>query len=102
MSERGRYKMPQYKEVIIREQPNVKTGSDWLTIIIALLGALKLVLAAPPFEIEIPDATMDAWANIISVIFMGYGIFANTYLNKKEQQQKDVLEQTGLTKDKTG
>lgn len=94
--------MPEYKQVIIKDEPRVKTTQDWLTLIMAVLGALKLILAAPPFEIEIPSETLDAWANLFALAVTIYGIWKNTYVMRKSKMQKDVLEQTGLINNKNG
>lgn len=91
--------MTEYKQVIVKDTPKVRTSSDWLTLALAILGAVKLVLAAPPFEIIIADETIDAYANLIAIAFTIVGIWQNTYVSKKAQRQKDVLIQTGL-KDK--
>jgi hypothetical protein len=86
----------QTKYVAIPEKPEVSTGPDWLTLILGLLGAIKLLLAAPPLEIQIPNETFDAILNLVSIIFTGVGLWKNTYISKKAQQQKSVLQQTGL------
>lgn len=86
----------QHEQVMVRQDPPVKTTTDWLTLILAALGALKLILAAPPFEYELPQLTVDAWANMISLAFTGYGIWRNTYVSRTAKQQKDVLQQVGL------
>jgi hypothetical protein len=86
----------QTKYVAIPENPDVSTGPDWLTLTLGLLGAIKLLLAAPPLEIQIPNETFDAILNLVSIIFTGIGLWKNTYISKKAQQQKSVLQQTGL------
>lgn len=91
--------MPEHEQVMVRPNPPVNTVKDWLTLALAALGALKLILAAPPFEYELPQQTLDAWANIISLGFTGYGIWKNTYVSPKAKQAKDVLQQVGLKKD---
>lgn len=88
-----------YKTVTVKQDPKVKTTSDWLTLILGFLGAIKLIMAAPPFEITIADETIDGWANLIALAFTAYGLWQNTYVSKQAQRQKDVLQQTGL-KDK--
>lgn len=88
--------MPEFKYIQIPDEPKVDTGKDWLYLSIGLLGAIKLILAAPPFEITLPQETLDAWANLIAVGFTAYGICQNTYISKEAQKQKDVLQQAGL------
>lgn len=87
---------PTRKSVIVKPDPQVKTITDWLTLALAALGALKLILAAPPFEYELAQDTLDAWANMIALGFTGFGIWKNTYTTPKAKQQKDVLQQVGL------
>lgn len=84
------------KEVVIPSNPTVANGTDWLTWIIAMLGALKLVLAVDPINIQIPNETFDAIVNFISVAAVGFGIHKKTYLTNKEKKQKSVIEQAGL------
>lgn len=93
---------PQRKNVIVKPDPQISTITDWLTLTLAALGAIKLILAAPPFEINILPETMDAWANLVAILFAGYGIWANTYTSRKAQQQKDVLQQVGLKSKEKG
>lgn len=87
-----------HTNVIIPDKPDTKTAGDWLTLALAFLGAFKLILAAPPFEIQIVQESWAAWANLISLIFAAYGIWKNTYVTPKAQKQKEVLQQTGLKK----
>ena len=54
-----------------------KTRSDYLTLIIGFLGALKILLAAPPFNIEIPQDTVDAVANFAAFVLIGVAIYRN-------------------------
>lgn len=84
------------KQVHIPEEPQVNTTPDILTLVLAFLGALKVLLAAPPFNIEIPNETFDAFLNLVGILFAGFGIWKNTYTTKRAQKQKAVLEQTGL------
>lgn len=87
----------EYKQVHIPEEPaNVKSGKDVAILAAAFLGALKLLLAAPPFEWELPQETVDAIVNMVAVLVTLYGVWKNTYTTKKSQQQKYVLQQTGL------
>ena len=90
----------EHKQVLVRENPPVPVVKDWLTLALAFIGALKLLLAAPPFLLAFPAETWDAVANMVSVCFAGYGIYKNTYaLSQTAKQQKDVLQQAGLKKD---
>lgn len=86
----------EFKQVHIPEEPQVNTTPDVLTLVLAFLGALKVLLAAPPFEIEIPNETFDAILNIVGIGFAAFGIWKNTYTTKHGKKQKAVLEQTGL------
>jgi hypothetical protein len=87
-----------HANVVIPDKPHTRTAGDWLTLTLAFLGAIKLILAAPPFEIHIVQESWDAWANLISLIFAGIGIWKNTYVTETAQKQKEVLQQTGLKK----
>lgn len=87
------------KHVTVQENPNVAVGKDLFILISGFLGAIKILLAAPPFNVEIPQETFDAVINLISFGFAGYAIYKNTYgLTKKGKQQKSVLQQAGLKK----
>ena len=88
--------MAETKYVTIPEEPKVNVGTDVFNLVIGFIGAFKLILAAPPFEIEIASSTVDAWTNLIALGFVGYGIYKNTYLGKEARKQKDVLIQAGL------
>lgn len=54
-----------------------KTKSDYLTLIVGFIGALKILLAAPPFNIEIPDETIDAWTNLVGFALIGVAVYRN-------------------------
>ena len=84
------------KTVIVPERPDVTTGKDVFTLVLGFLGALKLLLAAPPFTIEIPQETFEAVLNLVAWGFVGYGVWKNTYTTHKAKQQKSVLKQAGL------
>lgn len=58
------------------------TKSDYLTLLVGFLGALKILLAAPPFNIEIPDETIDAWSNIAAFAIIGVAIYRNNRRKK--------------------
>lgn len=89
--------MAEYKHIRIPDEtPAVRTAGDWLTVLLAFLGAVKVLLAAPPFYIQVPDETFDAVLNIISILFTGYGIWKNTYLSTHAKKQKKVLQDVGL------
>lgn len=89
--------MSETKVVAIPDNPNVNTIKDIFTLVLAFAGAIKLLLAAPPFNFAIPATTWEAVINLISVGFAGYGIYKNTYaLSKKAKQQKVVLQKLGL------
>lgn len=60
-----------------------KTKSDYLTLIVGLLGAIKILLAAPPFNIEIPDETIDAVANFAGFVLIGVAIYRNNRRKNK-------------------
>lgn len=64
-----------------------QTRSDYLTLIIGFLGAIKILLAAPPFNIEIPDATVDAWANIAGFVLIGIAVYRN---NRRKKNSTNV------------
>lgn len=57
-----------------------KTGTDWIVLIAGILGAIKLLAAAPPFNYEIPQETIDALVNLIAAGAAGYAAWRN---NKK-------------------
>ncbi len=87
------------KTVTVPDKPNVKTGGDILTIVLGFLSVLKLVAAAPPFNFEIPQESIDAYANLAAWAVASYAVYKNTYgVTKRAKQQKAVLEQTGLKK----
>lgn len=64
-----------------------QTRSDYLTLIIGLMGAIKILLAAPPFNIEIADETIDAWANIAGFVLIGVAIYRN---NRRKRNNLNV------------
>lgn len=61
-----------------------KTRSDYLTLIIGFMGALKILLAAPPFNIEIAQESVDSWANMAAFVLIGVAIFRNNRRKKAE------------------
>lgn len=63
-----------------------KTKSDYLTLIIGFMGALKILLAAPPFNIEIAQESVDAWANIAAFALVGIAIYRNNRRKKTNEQ----------------
>jgi hypothetical protein len=45
-----------------------QTAADKLTLFFGVLGALKILLAADPINIEIPQETFDAFINFLGAL----------------------------------
>lgn len=86
------------KEVVIPSNPTVNNLGDWGIVIAAFLGFVKVLLAAPPFNYELDNATIDALLNALGAIFVIVGIAKKPFLTKEDKKKKDVLQQTGLEK----
>lgn len=87
----------QAQYVVIPAEPVPAQPGDWLTLVLAFAGAIKLLLAAPPFEFQVPQETFDAVLNLISLGFTAWGIYKNTYaITDRARKAGKVLEQVGL------
>jgi hypothetical protein len=59
--------------------PNKKpvTKADKLTLFLGIIGAIKILLAAPPFYYQIPAETFDAFVNLVSVVVAAVAMYRN-------------------------
>lgn len=62
---------------------------DWFILLLAFAGGLKLFLSA--FGIELPQAAIDGALDMIGAVVMFWGIWKNTHVSKKAQEQKQFL-----------
>jgi hypothetical protein len=59
-----------------------KTAADKWTLFVGFAGAIKVLLAAPPINIEIEQETIDAWLNIAGFVFIGIAMYRNNRRHK--------------------
>ena len=69
---------------------------DYAILIAAFLGSVKIVLSS--FGYQITEELVEAVANIIAWLIVGYGIWKNTYVSQRSQLQKEILERNGAIK----
>ena len=80
------------------EQP--KTWKDWGVLLTAWLSILALGLKAI-FNVDITPYVGDIISFFLLTIFIAvssFGVWKNTYVSKKAQVQKEVLQASGLLK----
>jgi hypothetical protein len=53
------------------------TAADKWTLFLGLLGAIKILLAADPINIEIPQATFDAFVNFLGALLAVIAMIRN-------------------------
>lgn len=53
------------------------TTADKLTLLGGFLAAIKILIAAPPFNFEIPQETLDAVINFGGFVLIGIAIYRN-------------------------
>ena len=58
------------------------TTADKLTLFAGFLGALKILLAAPPLNWEFPQETLDAIVNIAAFVPIGLAMYRNNRRKK--------------------
>ena len=80
------------KTVIVKEQPQVSNAADWMIVIAAGLGFLKLTLEAT-MNIDLGPGSVDAVVDAISAVAVAVGIWKKPFLTKKDKQHKEVIQQ---------
>lgn len=68
---------------------------DWFTLAVAFAGGLKLALSSF-FGVEVPQEGLDGLLDMIGATAVFYGIWKNTHVSKKAQEQKELLRRKGI------
>ena len=84
--------MAQTKTVLIKDNPQVSNTTDWMIVIAAGLGFLKLVLEAA-IGIDLGENSVDAVVDAIAAAAVAVGIWKKPFLTKKDKQKKEVIQQ---------
>lgn len=66
-------------------------AKDWFILMAAFAGVLKIFLSVW-FNIEVTQEKIDALINLVAFIVILVVIPANTYVTKKRQEEKKLLD----------
>lgn len=66
------------------------TTADIITLLGGFIGAIKVLLAAPPFNYELAQASADGVLNLIGFILIGLAMYRNNrrYVPKNNPPQQ--------------
>lgn len=67
-------------------------AKDWFILMAAFAGVLKIFLSVW-FNIEVTQEKIDALINLVAFIVILVVIPANTYVTKKRQEEKKLLDE---------
>lgn len=70
-------------------------AKDWFILAVAFAGGLKLALSSF-FGVEVPQEGLDGLLDMIGAAAVFYGIWKNTHVSKKAQEQKELLRRKGI------